>query len=127
MSEKTVAQKLRIKEHQRVLLVNEPQGYKQSIGQLPPNVSVMSEPKTTADIIQLFVTSRSDLEKNLGKLKTLLAPSGAQWVTYPKRTSKIKSDINRDTIYEYAQSIGLQGIAMISVDDTWSALRLKIV
>lgn len=87
----------------------------------------MSEPKTTADIIQLFVTSRSDLEKNLGKLKTLLALSGALWVTYPKGTSKIKSDINRDTIYEYAQSIGLQGVAMISVDETWSALRLKIV
>ncbi len=87
----------------------------------------MREPKSTADLIQLFVTSRSELEKNLGKLKILLAPSGALWVTYPKGTSKAKSDINRDSIREYAQSIGLEAVAMISVDDTWSALRLKIV
>jgi hypothetical protein len=48
-------------------------------------------------------------------------------VSYPKGTSKVNTDINRDTIGLYAQSIGLQPVAMISIDDTWSALRLKIV
>ncbi|MCS4538947.1 MAG: hypothetical protein HYY67_08835 [Thaumarchaeota archaeon] len=48
------------------------------------------------------------------------------WVTYRKGSSKIKSDINRDSIYEYALSVGLQGVAMIAVDENWSALRMKV-
>ena len=48
------------------------------------------------------------------------------WVTYRKGSSKIKSDINRDSIYEYALSVGLQGVAMIVVDENWSALRMKV-
>ncbi len=47
------------------------------------------------------------------------------WVTYPKGTSKVKADINRDIIREYARTIGLEAVALVSVDDTWSALRLK--
>jgi hypothetical protein len=47
------------------------------------------------------------------------------WVTYPKGTSKIKSDINRDSIWKYAQTIGLEAVAIFSVDGDWSALRPK--
>jgi hypothetical protein len=47
------------------------------------------------------------------------------WVTYHKGTSKVKTDINRDTINAYAHSIGWEGVAMISIDDDWSAMRLK--
>jgi hypothetical protein len=63
----------------------------------------------------------------LGKLKSLLTPGGMLWVTYYKGTAKTKTDINRDSINAYAQTIGLQGVAMISIDDDWSALRLKAV
>lgn len=47
------------------------------------------------------------------------------WVIYHKGTSRIKTDINRDSINAYAQSIGLQGVAMVSINDDWAALRLK--
>ncbi len=80
-----------------------------------------------ADLIQLFVGSRKELEANLLPLKGCLKPKGLLWVSYPKETSKVKTDINRDTIGLYAQSIGLQPVAMISIDETWSALRLKHV
>jgi hypothetical protein len=63
----------------------------------------------------------------LKNLKQLLNAKGLLWVTYPKGTSRIKADINRDSINDFAKSIGLQGVAMISVDDTWSALRLKVI
>jgi hypothetical protein len=49
------------------------------------------------------------------------------WVTYHKGTSKVKTDINRDTINAYVHSIGLEGVAMISIDEDWSALRLKLI
>jgi hypothetical protein len=61
------------------------------------------------------------------ELKKFLKPEGLLWVTYHKGTSKIKTDINRDSIAEYALSLGLKPVAMISVDEDWSALRLKIL
>ena len=70
---------------------------------------------------------RKDLEEQLPRLKPLLAPKGLLWVTYHKGTSKQKSDINRDSIAAYALTIGLQAVAMIAVDEDWSALRLKVV
>ena len=125
MSEKPVAQKLLIKEGKKVLFVNEPKGYRDSIG-LPKNIDV-AKGVQNADIIQVFVDSRKELEEQLPKLKKCLNTNGMLWVTYKKGSSKIKSDVNRDSIYEYGISIGLQGVAMIAVDESWSALRLKVL
>ncbi len=124
MSEKTVAQKLLFKAGYQVMLINPPTGYESSLG-LPPGVTVLTESSAPVDLVQVFVSSRKELEEKLEKLKKLLKPSGLLWVSYPKGTSKIKADINRDSINDYAHSIGLQGVAMVSIDDTWSALRLK--
>jgi hypothetical protein len=90
-------------------------------------VKLESKPNGELDLIQLFVTSKAELESNLLDLKTKLTPTGLLWVTYPKGTSKMKADINRDSINDYAKSVGLVGVAMVSIDATWSALRLKIV
>jgi len=127
MSDKSIAQKLMLKEGRKVLIVNAPKGYGSTLGALPPGVAVSNKPAGPADVIQVFVANRKELEAQLGKLKSLLAPGGILWVTYYKGTSKTKTDINRDSINAYAQEMGLQGVAMISIDDDWSALRLKAV
>ena len=127
MPEKTTAQKLLIKDNYKVSILNAPAGYESTLGDLPSNVSCVSNPNEPVDLIQFFVTSREELEGQLKKLKQILKPQGLLWVTYPKGTSKIKADINRDSIREYGLTVGLQAVAMISVDDTWSALRLKVV
>ena len=127
MSDKTVAQNLLIKKDYKVLLLNKPEDYASILGELPPNVTVLNEPVEAVDLIQVFMTSRKELEEQLVKLKSVIKPKGLLWVTYPKGMSKIKADINRDSIVQYARSLGLEGVAMISVDDTWSALRLKMV
>lgn len=126
MSDKTVAQKLLIKENYKVLFINEPENYKVILGDLPKDVTILTEPTKSVDFIQIFVTSKKELEENLNELKSYMSPKGLLWVTYPKGTSKIKIDINRDIIREYAKSIKLGSVAMISIDDTWSALRLKL-
>ncbi len=126
MSDKTVARKLLIKENYKVLFINEPENYKAILGELPKNVTILTVPCESVDFIQFFVTSKKELEDNLNELKSYLGPKGLFWVTYPKGTSKIKTDINRDIIRKYAKSIKLETVAMISVDDTWSALRLKL-
>jgi hypothetical protein len=127
MSEKTIAQKLFIKAGQRLLFVGAPAGYPDQLGPLPEQVTVVPAAEAPIDMIQVFVDSRAELEAQLPRLKGLLAPKGMLWVTYHKGTSRVKTDIHRDSINAYAKSIGLEGVAMISIDDDWSALRLKLV
>ncbi len=79
------------------------------------------------DLIQLFVASKKELEAQLPKQIGLLKRNGLFWVTYPKGNSRVEADVNRDIIREYAESNGFKAVALISIDDTWSALRLKVV
>ena len=125
MFDKSIAARLFIKPGYKVLLVNPPKGYLDRMGELPTGVIVLSDSSCLVEVIQVFVANRAELEAELPKLKELLAPKGMIWVTYHKGTSKVKTDINRDTINAYAHSIGLEGVAMISIDEDWSALRLK--
>jgi hypothetical protein len=125
VAEKTIAQKLLIKPGHKVFLVNAPKGYKSTMGVLPDKATIVSKPVAPIDIIQVFVANRKELEAQLPKLKPLLAPNGILWVTYLKGTSKTKTALNRDTIYPYALTLGLQTVAMISIDDGWSAMRMK--
>lgn len=127
MSDKSIAEKLLIKRGRTVLFVNAPPGYRTRIGALPPNTTILKAGGAPADVIQVFVKSRAELETELPKLKRALAPNGLLWVSYAKGTSKMKGDINRDSIAAYARTIGMEGVAMISIDDDWSALRLKIL
>ena len=129
MAEKTIVQKLLIKEGYRVLVVNAPEGYVAALADLPAGVTVATDPNGVGpfDLIQTFVSSQAEFEAQLSGLKALLKPKGLLWITYPKGAAKIKSDITRDTIWRYAKTVDLEGVAMVAVDDTWSAMRLKLV
>ncbi len=125
MSDKPITQKLSIKANNKLLLVNPPDGYLVRMGAMPSGAILVNDATTPVEAIQVFVASRAELEAQLPHLKKLLTPKGMLWVTYHKGTSKVKTDINRDTINAYAHTLGLEGVAMISIDDDWSALRLK--
>ena len=127
MTEKTVAQKLLIKENNRLQFVNAPVELLPSLGPLPAGVTLLNDVDAQADIILLFTANQVELEQHLPGLKARLAPKGLLWVFYYKLTSKKRGDIHRDSINAYAKGLGLEGIAMISVDEDVSALRLKIV
>ena len=127
MSNKSVAEKLMIKPGRSVLLVNPFEGYLDLLGFLSEITVHLNETSNPVDIIQLFVKSQNELEEFLPKLKSSLKPGGMIWVTYTKGTSKLAGDIHRDTINAYAKSLGMEGIAIISIDKDWSALRLKVV
>jgi hypothetical protein len=127
LSDKSIAQKLFIKPDNKFLLVNPPAGYLAQMGKLPKGSIILSDSSCLVEVIQVFIANRMEMEAQLPRLKELLAPKGMMWVTYHKGTSKVKTDINRDTINAYAHSIELEGVAMISIDDNWSALRLKLI
>lgn len=126
MSDKSITQRLFIRPGDRFLLINAPAGYVEKMGEIPKGTTILRTSSEQVDVIQVFVANRAELEKQLPLLKELLAPKGMIWITYHKGTSRVKTDINRDTINAYAGSIGMTGVAMISIDEDWSALRLKL-
>ncbi|NHJ49159.1 MAG: DUF3052 family protein [Asgard group archaeon] len=125
LSTKPIVQKLLIKPGEKILFINPPDGYFDIIGEIPKDVQVVDELEEDLDFIQVFVKNKSELEKHLPKVKDYVKQKGKLWISYYKLTSKHASDINRDKINEYAQSLGLKGIFMISIDENWSGLRLK--
>jgi hypothetical protein len=153
MAEKSTAQKLFIKPGRRHLLVDPPAGWETLLGFVPDGAKLWTEigsglpiePGTfhltnTGDEFQdrdegegvagwilVFVQDRQGLERQLPRLLNRLIPGGMLWVAYHKGSSKVKTDIHRDSINAYAQSLGMTGVAMISIDADWSALRLKAV
>lgn len=129
-SAKPIAKKLYIRENYKVLLLNEPDNYRDILGELPENVSIMTELSHETepfDLIHIFVKTMSELKSKLNELKPQIKPKGLMWVSYPKGGSKVETDLNRDIIWEYGKTIGLSAVAQVAIDEMWSAMRLKIV
>lgn len=124
MAVKTVAQKLWMKPGKTVSFFNPPDNNDELLGGIPDGVHVDAD--QPADILLAYVENRSQLEEHLSSLKNRIKSDGALWIAYHKGTSSTETDINRDTIAKYAMEQGLKPVAMISINDDWSGLRLKI-
>ena len=127
MSEKPLAERLQLKSGRSVYLHNPPLGFSSLINPLPAGATLITNLELPLDVIVAFIQNRVELEAELARLKTALKTGGILWVAYRKGGAKIKSDIHRDSINAYAISIGLQGVAIISIDTEWAALRLKVL
>jgi hypothetical protein len=121
MPEKTVAQKLNLKPGEKLWLFNIPENIRPLLSDAQANL-VTSGP---ADVILCFLKKQQELSRHLVALKAALAPTGRLWIVYPK-AGKLGTDLNRDIIWKQAGPVGLQAVAMIAIDETWSALRLKV-
>lgn len=123
----SVAQKLRIKTGQSVFPVNAPANYKKSLGPLPAGAKIASE-ASGADQLHWFVKDRAQLEKELAGILKKLRGDMIIWIFYPKRTSKIQTDLTRDKGWDaLLKNDQLQWLSLVSFDETWStfACRLK--
>jgi hypothetical protein len=125
MNEKTIAQKMYLYKARSIAVLNGGAGSAALLAQLPADV--VDDGDGPHDVVVLFARSQRELEELLPRAKARLAAKGALWVGYVKGTSPLKGDLHRDTIMAYAESIGLTGAAMISIDADWSCLRLKAV
>jgi hypothetical protein len=123
MTEKTVVEKMYVKNATAIVVLNADARHAALLTQLPP--ALLDKDAEVADFVLVFVNSQSELEVLLPQAKERLAAKGALWVAYVKGTSKHKSDVHRDTVRDHAATLGLDSVAMISIDDDWSALRLK--
>jgi hypothetical protein len=127
MSEKTLVQKLLIKPGYRVIIINAPEGYLSAVGHLPVDASLIEMDTKPADVIQVFVKTLEEVTRNVGSWKQNLKSEGILWITYPKGTSGVKTDLNRDILWQHLKPYHLEGVAMVAVDETWSAMRFKIL
>jgi hypothetical protein len=123
MPDKTVAEKMHVKNAQTLAVLNDGGEHAALLAQLPAERRMREG--ESADWVLLFARSRAELEQYLPAAKTRLAPGGALWVAYRKGGVKAGSDIHRDDIRNFAQTVGLDSVAMIAIDAGWSALRLK--
>ena len=124
MSDLSLAKKLQIKAGKRLLIANDPGGYLQMIG-MPEGASVSVSADGEFDIVLAFFTERAALDAQLNILKSGMSAGGILWVAYPKGTSGVATDLNRDILRAHLDSVGLKAVALVAIDDTWSALRLK--
>lgn len=121
-----LAKKLGIKPGAVIYLVNAPDHYLQLFTDLPPDVQFTADEGIKKDLIHFFTKQARELSDQLPLLKQQMKANGAVWVSWPKKTSKVPTDLTEDIIRNHALSIGLVDIKVCAVDEIWSGLKLVI-
>jgi hypothetical protein len=124
MGDAALIKKLGIKPGQRAAVVNPPDGYADRIGP-PEGVEVTTDLEGTFDFVQVFAKDRATLDRHLTAAHAALKLGGLLWISYPKGSSKVPTDLNRDVFLEALQHLGVRPVTQVSVDDVWSALRFR--
>ena len=121
-----LSKKLGIKPGFHIKLINAPEYYFDLFTDLPADLNFKDDPNTKKDFVHFFTKQEDEFIKTLPLLKDQLKSNGMIWVSWPKKASKIATDITEDTIRNYAIKIGLVDIKVCAVDETWSGLKLVI-
>jgi hypothetical protein len=119
-----LAKKLSLKDGMRVWWDGMPQTIRAEIEQERFRLQLLAAPEPPIDAAHIFVTERADLSAKLRRLMPLLAPSGFIWVSWPKKVSKVPTDITEDTIRDICLPMALVDVKVCAVDETWSGLKL---
>jgi hypothetical protein len=125
MSEKTIADKMFLRTAKSMLILNG-SVHPGMVAQMPPAL-IKNDTGTgdKVDVVLLFALNRKELEQYFSTAKERLNDKGSLWVAYLKQTASKATDIHRDSINAFAKENGITGVAIISIDGDWSALRMK--
>jgi len=121
-----LAKKLGIVAGSRIFLSDTPKNYMELVAPLPEGVRVVRKIDRETDIVHIFSTERARLKTALQISLRNLRQDGSIWVSWPKKSSKLPTDITEDTIREVALPMGLVDIKVCAVDEVWSGLKLVI-
>ena len=121
-----LARKLGIKPDSRVWVKDAPPGYKKLVSPLPDGVVLMTRPGKDLDLIHVFTRSRKQLAGTLPSLLARIKRDGVIWVSWPKKSSGVASDLTEDRVREFALPLKLVDVKVCAVDETWSGLKLVI-
>jgi hypothetical protein len=125
-SGKPVVQKLGIKPGFRILSVGAPAAYADVVGQLPADVTMARAAKAQLDMVHLFATEAKGLASRLRGYRAAIAPDGMIWVSWPKKSSNVATDLTDVVVRNTALPLGLVDIKVCAIDDIWSGLKFVI-
>ena len=119
-----LAKKLSLKDGMRVWRDGMPGSVRDEIGAADIQFQLLETAEAPLDAAHIFVTERRALHAKLKQLIPLLAPSGFIWVSWPKKASKVRTDITEDVIRDVCLPMGLVDVKVCAVDEIWSGLKL---
>jgi hypothetical protein len=122
-SGKALVVKLGIKEGMRVAALGSPVEYQELVGGLPKGVQVATSLSAAVDFIHFFAKSKKELLTVFPKLKKSVVENGMVWVSWPKRASKMATDLDEKVVREIGLEVGLVDVKVCAVDETWSGLK----
>src|SRR6266852_1647521 len=125
-SSKPLAHKLGIKPATTVFVINEPANYRELLGDVADGVEFSDRVPSNPDFIHFFITRRSGLEKQLNRLRSKIRDTGALWVSWPKKSAGVSTDVTEDVIRGIALTLGFVDVKVCAIDETWSGLKLVI-
>ena len=129
MVDATLIKKLGIKPKQRFIILNAPEGYSERIiTLLPLDVELVTTPTSADnyDVVLQFVRNKTEVEKDTPIAIEIVKPGGRLWLSYPKQSSKVPTDINRDILWKIFPNSEWRPVTQISIDEIWSALRFRL-
>jgi hypothetical protein len=121
-----LAKKLGIKAGSNLLLVGAPNEYLALLEPLPEGVQFNTQLSEATDIVQVFAVRRAELQQRLSSYRAKLKSTGMVWVSWPKKSTKLPTDITEDTIREVALPLGFVDVKVCAVNEVWSGLKLVI-
>lgn len=119
-----LARKLGIREGSRVAFLGAPEGFDHDVAPLPAGVTVLRRLAPALDVAVLFVAERRRLEQRFDAVAAAVFPAGGFWVAWPKRASKVPTDLTEDVLREVSLPRGLVDNKVCAVSEVWSGLRL---
>jgi hypothetical protein len=102
-----------------------PDGYVSRLSPLPEGVEVATKPARTYEFVQFFATRMAQIEKSVPGLLQRAAPGAVFWITYPKKSAGIESDLSRDILAAVMTDKGWRPVSIVALDEVWSALRFR--
>jgi hypothetical protein len=123
-----LAKKLGFKAGATVATIDAPRDYRARLADLPEGVRIRAGVASAGPLgtVHVFATSRAALGRHLRALRTRLQPAGFVWVSWPKKASRVDTDITEDVIRELALPLGFVDVKVCAVTDVWSGLKLVV-
>jgi hypothetical protein len=118
--------KLGLKEGMAVAFLDPPDQLPHLLGPILTALNISNRLDRHRDLVLVFVTAAAELGRQTPALKAAIAPDGMIWVAWPKKASKIPTDITEDVIREIVLPTGLVDVKVCAIDETWSGLKLVI-
>ena len=121
-----LAKKLGIKSGFRIKIVEEPEDYFSLFTDLPMDLEIIRDIEIEKDFIHYFTTSALQLKKDIRQLKKEIVQHGMLWISWPKKTAKVATDLNGNIVREIGLGAGLVDIKVCAVNEIWSGLKFVI-